>query len=89
MDITTTVLEDLAWNLPESGRFTAKLENNKIVELSFCEIGSDPGKCLHATDENYLRNVNKALTLLFSHIDNKNERDRAPIAIQGNNPIAG
>lgn len=71
MDIQTIVTENLKWDLPESGSFTAKLENNKIVDLEFCENGKDTSSALTSANEIYLRNIHKALTLLFDHIDGK------------------
>lgn len=74
MDIQTIVTENLKWDLPESGNFTAKLENNKIVDLEFCENWKDTSSALTSANEIYLRNIHKALTLLFDHIDGKNNK---------------
>jgi hypothetical protein len=72
MELTTTVIENLKWEEEGSGNLSAVLENNKIKELKFCVVGCAPEDCFSVTDEKHLRNVHKALTALFGHIDRKN-----------------
>ena len=71
MKIQSTNSETITWDLEGSGHFEVTLENNVIRTLKMCENGSDETKCLYTINVDHLRNLQKALTSLFNHIDAK------------------
>jgi len=69
MEITTTTVHDLHWDFPNAQDFTAQITNNKITKLSFQDVGELTHSSLDSINEKYLRNVHRALTGLFQHLD--------------------
>lgn len=69
MEINSTKTEEIKWDIPAMGQFNATVENNRILNLEFCETGADCDRCLKSNNEEYLRAIHKALTGLFKHLD--------------------
>lgn len=69
MEITTTTVHDLHWDFPSSQDFSAQITNNKITKLSFQDVGELTNSHLDSINEKYLRNVHRALSNLFQHLD--------------------
>lgn len=69
MEITTTTVHDLHWDFPNSQEFTAQITNNKITKLTFQDVGELTNSSLDSVNEKYLRNIHRALTGLFQHLD--------------------
>lgn len=69
MEITTTTVHDLHWDFPNSQEFIAQITNNKITKLSFQDVGELTHSSLDSINEKYLRNIHRALTGLFQHLD--------------------
>jgi len=69
MEITTTTIHDLTWDFPDANEFNATITNGKITELHFKDVGDLTMNDLSSTNEKYLRNIHKALTGLFQHLD--------------------
>ncbi len=89
MEIKPTTLEEITWDMEGSGHFEVDLENGVIKRLKMCEHGSDESKCLHSTNEKHLRNLQKALTSLFNHIDAKHTQSaNVPGARHGETPAS-
>ncbi len=77
MEVNSTTTEEIKWDIPTMGRFTALIENDRILELEFCETGADCDRCLKSNNEEYLRAIHKALDGLFTHLD----KSRHPVRI--------
>lgn len=69
MEVTTTTVHDLHWDFPSSQDFSAQITNNKITKLSFQDVGELTNSHLDSINEKYLRNVHRALSNLFQHLD--------------------
>lgn len=69
MEITTTTMHDLKWDFPGANEFNATITNGKITKLHFMDVGDLTERDLSSTNEKYLRNVHKALSGLFQHLD--------------------
>ncbi|MEH6307500.1 hypothetical protein RYH73_17755 [Olivibacter sp. CPCC 100613] len=69
MEITTTTVHDLHWDFPNSQDFSAQITNNKITRLCFQDVGELTNSHLDSINEKYLRNIHRALSNLFQHLD--------------------
>jgi len=69
MEITTTKIHGLNWDFPGANEFNATITNGRITELRFRDVGDLTNSELCSINEKYLRNIHKALTGLFQHID--------------------
>ncbi|GAA4779575.1 hypothetical protein GCM10023231_02900 [Olivibacter ginsenosidimutans] len=69
MEITTTTIHDLHWDFPNSQEFSAEITNGKITKLSFNDVGELTQSPLESINEKYLRNIHRALSGLFQHLD--------------------
>jgi|GEM_PF-749316 len=69
MEITTTTIHDLHWDFPNSQEFSAAITNGKITKLSFNDVGELTQSSLDSVNEKYLRNIHRALSGLFQHLD--------------------
>lgn len=69
MEITTTKIHGLNWDFPGANEFDATIINGRITELRFRDVGDLTNSELRSINEKYLRNIHKALTGLFQHID--------------------
>ncbi|WP_134090103.1 hypothetical protein [Olivibacter sp. XZL3] len=69
MEITTTTIHDLHWDFPNAQDFSAQIINNKITKLCFQDVGELTNSHLDSLNEKYLRNIHRALSDLFQHID--------------------
>lgn len=71
MDVNTTITDEIKWDLEGSGEMSAVIESGKISKLKFCLTGCSPDECFKIVDETHLRNIHKALTGLFMHLDKR------------------
>lgn len=69
MEITTTTIHDLHWDFPNAQEFVAEITNGKITKLSFNDVGELTQSPLESVNEKYLRNIHRALSGLFQHLD--------------------
>lgn len=69
MELKTSITDTIKWDLEGSGEMSAVVENGKISNVKFCQVGNSPDACIEFTDEKHLRNMHKALTGLFAHLD--------------------